>query len=594
MSIRSVSLLGRALRARLPVGDRSTCEARPARRQPARASGALLEWTPCRRRSTAAGGSAPRTGRTPRPSSSSTGGSAGSATSRAPTGTPTSSTRVVDLDGALVLPAFVDAHAHLSHTGMGLRGVDLARHHLHRRGAARDRGCRAPPRRAPAVRPELAGARLGRGPADDGGRARPGRVRRGRLRLADRRPLGGRLQRPGHDLGRRPARRLDRRRARHPRRQERRSSRLRRRPQRRPAARRHRGRPPGRGRPGDRHASTSAVARCSPPPATSPTCSSSAGAPTSRAPSATGPRRSPTPSRRAPWSPCTAPPASGATSTSTARSGRTPPTCASAYADDPGCRGTAYRSSRRRARPRRGLRRGRHPERVPRHRRRRDGHRARGLRGGRRPRRASTSCAPPGRGSSTPRWSTPTASRGWRAWAWSRACSRPSTPSGVAPPGMYEARLGRDRVPGTNPFAAMAAAGVRPGVRLGLPGDRLRPVAARAGRRRAPRGGPAPRRRRPPSPRTPPGATRRPARTGEGCSGSAGRRPSPSGTRRTLTDDGLPDVRTGAPCRPAGSPCATASCSPRAEPVMTRLRPSRSTDPVACTPCRRKYCRRSW
>ncbi|HRA25913.1 amidohydrolase family protein, partial [Ornithinibacter sp.] len=32
---------------------------------------------------------------------------------------------VVDLDGGLVLPAFVDAHVHLSHTGMGLRGVDL-------------------------------------------------------------------------------------------------------------------------------------------------------------------------------------------------------------------------------------------------------------------------------------------------------------------------------------------------------------------------------------------------------------------------------------------------------------------------------------
>ncbi|HSO63833.1 MAG TPA: amidohydrolase family protein [Ornithinibacter sp.] len=32
---------------------------------------------------------------------------------------------VIDLDGALVLPAFVDAHVHLSHTGMGLRGVDL-------------------------------------------------------------------------------------------------------------------------------------------------------------------------------------------------------------------------------------------------------------------------------------------------------------------------------------------------------------------------------------------------------------------------------------------------------------------------------------
>ncbi len=32
----------------------------------------------------------------------------------------------VDLDGALVTPAFVDAHAHLSHTGAGLRGVDLS------------------------------------------------------------------------------------------------------------------------------------------------------------------------------------------------------------------------------------------------------------------------------------------------------------------------------------------------------------------------------------------------------------------------------------------------------------------------------------
>ena len=32
---------------------------------------------------------------------------------------------VVDLEGGLVLPAFVDAHVHLSHTGAGLRGVDL-------------------------------------------------------------------------------------------------------------------------------------------------------------------------------------------------------------------------------------------------------------------------------------------------------------------------------------------------------------------------------------------------------------------------------------------------------------------------------------
>lgn len=33
---------------------------------------------------------------------------------------------VHDLDGALVLPGFVDAHAHVSHTGFGLRGVDLS------------------------------------------------------------------------------------------------------------------------------------------------------------------------------------------------------------------------------------------------------------------------------------------------------------------------------------------------------------------------------------------------------------------------------------------------------------------------------------
>ncbi|NHA68335.1 amidohydrolase [Phycicoccus flavus] len=33
---------------------------------------------------------------------------------------------VVDLDGGLVLAGFVDAHAHVSHTGLGMRGVDLA------------------------------------------------------------------------------------------------------------------------------------------------------------------------------------------------------------------------------------------------------------------------------------------------------------------------------------------------------------------------------------------------------------------------------------------------------------------------------------
>lgn len=37
--------------------------------------------------------------------------------------------RVVELDGALVTPAFVDAHAHLSQTGAALRGVDLGATH---------------------------------------------------------------------------------------------------------------------------------------------------------------------------------------------------------------------------------------------------------------------------------------------------------------------------------------------------------------------------------------------------------------------------------------------------------------------------------
>ncbi|PZF81950.1 amidohydrolase family protein, partial [Micromonospora endophytica] len=34
--------------------------------------------------------------------------------------------RVVDLDGALVTPAFVDAHVHVSDTGLVLSGLDLS------------------------------------------------------------------------------------------------------------------------------------------------------------------------------------------------------------------------------------------------------------------------------------------------------------------------------------------------------------------------------------------------------------------------------------------------------------------------------------
>ncbi|HLU46014.1 MAG TPA: amidohydrolase family protein, partial [Natronosporangium sp.] len=34
--------------------------------------------------------------------------------------------RVIDLDGALVTPAFVDAHVHLTDTGLALEGLDLS------------------------------------------------------------------------------------------------------------------------------------------------------------------------------------------------------------------------------------------------------------------------------------------------------------------------------------------------------------------------------------------------------------------------------------------------------------------------------------
>jgi predicted amidohydrolase YtcJ len=34
--------------------------------------------------------------------------------------------QVIDLDGALVTPAFVDAHAHTTETGLALTGVDLS------------------------------------------------------------------------------------------------------------------------------------------------------------------------------------------------------------------------------------------------------------------------------------------------------------------------------------------------------------------------------------------------------------------------------------------------------------------------------------
>ena len=142
---------------------------------------------------------------------------------------------------ALVLPGFVDAHVHLSHTGMGLRGVDLSGTRSVGGSPAHGRGRRPPPRRPARLRARLAGAGLGGGPGDHGGRAGPGELRRGRLRLARRRPLRRRLQRAGHGVRGRPPRRLAGRRVRDPRREERRARGLRRCAQPRPAPRRRRG-----------------------------------------------------------------------------------------------------------------------------------------------------------------------------------------------------------------------------------------------------------------------------------------------------------------------------------------------------------------
>ena len=115
---------------------------------------------------------------------------------------------VVELDGALVTPAFVDAHAHVSQTGAGLRGVDLGDHPQRRRGAQPHRGRRADAARAArSTRPNWdQGHWAERPPAHRCG-ARPGDLRRRRLLAARRRPLRGDLLGPGRRVRRpRPAR----------------------------------------------------------------------------------------------------------------------------------------------------------------------------------------------------------------------------------------------------------------------------------------------------------------------------------------------------------------------------------------------------
>ena len=101
---------------------------------------------------------------------------------------------VVDLDGRLVTPGFVDAHVHLASTGFALQSVDLRGATSSRTRSTCSRRARTHPDAARCCSP-TAGTRRRwpERPSPDPGGARPGRRRQGRLRRAGRRALGGRL-----------------------------------------------------------------------------------------------------------------------------------------------------------------------------------------------------------------------------------------------------------------------------------------------------------------------------------------------------------------------------------------------------------------
>ena len=104
---------------------------------------------------------------------------------------------VVDLDGALVAPAFVDAHVHHTATGMTLLGLDLRG--VPSRVALLDRlDGRGPSRAGPAHRrPRLGRGTVGRSDAAHARGAGPGDLGFGRLPVACRRALGDRVERTG-------------------------------------------------------------------------------------------------------------------------------------------------------------------------------------------------------------------------------------------------------------------------------------------------------------------------------------------------------------------------------------------------------------
>ncbi len=429
-------------------------------------------------------------------------------------------------------------------------------HHLGRRGAAPHRGRRAPPRRPTGLRPQLAGARLGRAPGADRGRAGPGDLRWGRLSprvdghsavissaLA---AVSGADRLPGWEgdgLVTRDAKHAAR-------------------------AAFDAARSPAQRREDIELALRAAAARGIGVVHESggPLLSGAedfaevlelGGAPTCRAPSATGPRPSPTPSRPGTWSPCTAPPASPATSTSTGRSARAPPTCARTT---PTTRGAEARPSGRAPRSATTWRRARPPA-------SRAASTSSATRGwtpcstATRPPPPSSGSTPSGRpapGSSTPRWSTPRASPGWRGSGWSRASSRSSTPSGAGPRGCTRRASAGSGCRARTRSPRWLAAGVRLALGSDSPGHAVRPLGHRARGRRAPRGRTPPRhggRVRRPHRRRPPGRPR-----GRGR-GPAGRRPGDVrrvGRAGDRSRRAAPRCEPGRRCRPVGSPCATA------------------------------------
>ena len=88
---------------------------------------------------------------------------------------------VVDLEGALVTPAFTDAHVHTTATGLALTGLDLSGARTPPRGARPRTGfTRRPPRRPGPPRPRLGRRPLARAAPPLARRARRGDRRHGR------------------------------------------------------------------------------------------------------------------------------------------------------------------------------------------------------------------------------------------------------------------------------------------------------------------------------------------------------------------------------------------------------------------------------